>query len=210
MSDVTVGVDPHKKSVTIEAIDDQEKKLATGRFGTGTRDYKAMLGYVPPAVAAPPVGHRGRPRCGPAAGTAAARRRRVGGRRPGQARGTGPGVRHRQRPQDRPVDAHAIAAAALRTPKLRMLSFDEELVALRLLVNRRDELSARRVQTVNRLHRLLTELQDSASPVRPTSSSLTLTSERAPAISSPHRSADFSTLVDPYLTLKGEIRRAQP
>ena len=35
MSDVTVGVDPHKKSVTIEAIDDQEKKLATGRFGTG-------------------------------------------------------------------------------------------------------------------------------------------------------------------------------
>ena len=108
------------------------------------------------------------------------------------------------------TDAHGIAAAALRTPDLRVLAFDEELVALRLLVNRRDELSARRVQTVNRLHRLLTELQDSASPVRPTSSSLTLTSERAPAISSPHRSADFSTLVDPYLTLKGEIRRAQP
>ena len=39
-----------------------------------------------------------------------------------------------------------------------MLSFDEELIALRLLVDRRDELSARRVQTVNRLHRLLTEL----------------------------------------------------
>ena len=33
-----------------------------------------------------------------------------------------------------------------------------QLVALRLLVDRRDELSARRVQTVNRLHRLLTEL----------------------------------------------------
>ncbi len=47
---------------------------------------------------------------------------------------------------------------ALRTPGLRVLSFDEELVALRLLTDRRDELSARRVQTLNRLHRLLTEL----------------------------------------------------
>jgi transposase len=56
------------------------------------------------------------------------------------------------------TDAHAIAATALRTPNLRVLSFDEELVALRLLSDRRDELSARRVQTVNRLHRLLTEL----------------------------------------------------
>jgi transposase len=56
------------------------------------------------------------------------------------------------------TDAHAIAAAALRTPNLRVLEFDEELVALRLLTDRRDELSARRVQTVNRLHRLLTEL----------------------------------------------------
>ena len=56
------------------------------------------------------------------------------------------------------TDAHAIAAVALRTPDLRVLSFDEELVALRLLADRRDELSARRVQTVNRLHRLLTEL----------------------------------------------------
>ncbi len=46
MSDVIVGVDPHKRSVTIEAIEGQGKKVATGRFGTSTRDYKAMLGYV--------------------------------------------------------------------------------------------------------------------------------------------------------------------
>ncbi len=39
-----------------------------------------------------------------------------------------------------------------------MLSFDAELVALRLLIDRRDELSARRVQAANRLHRLLSEL----------------------------------------------------
>ncbi len=46
MSDVILGVDPHKKSVTIEAIDEQGRKLATGRSGTATGDYKAMLGYV--------------------------------------------------------------------------------------------------------------------------------------------------------------------
>ena len=46
MNDVILGVDLHKKSVTIEAIDGQGKKLATGRFGTDTRDYKAMLGYI--------------------------------------------------------------------------------------------------------------------------------------------------------------------
>ncbi|MFC5178234.1 IS110 family transposase [Nocardioides taihuensis] len=43
------------------------------------------------------------------------------------------------------TDAHAIAAIALRSPDLRVLSFDEELDALRLWVDRRDELSARRV-----------------------------------------------------------------
>jgi transposase len=56
------------------------------------------------------------------------------------------------------TDAHAVAMVALRTPRLRELAFDEELVALRLLTDRRDELSHLRVQTVNRLQRLLTEL----------------------------------------------------
>ena len=56
------------------------------------------------------------------------------------------------------TDAHAVAMVALRTPRLTRLAYDEELVALRLLTDRRDELSHLRVQTVNRLHRLLTEL----------------------------------------------------
>ena len=44
-----MGVDPHKESVTIEAIDGQGKKEATGSFGTTTRDNKAILGCVPSA-----------------------------------------------------------------------------------------------------------------------------------------------------------------
>jgi transposase len=48
---------------------------------------------------------------------------------------------------------------ALRTPDLRRLSRqDEDLVALRLLADRRDQLSRHRVQALNRLHRLLAEL----------------------------------------------------
>ena len=158
MSDVIVGVDPHKKSVTIEAIDGQEKKLATGRFGTLNRDYKAMLGYVRRQW----PHHRWAIEGAHGVGRPLAQRLLADGETvvdvpaklaarvrvfdTGNARKTDA------------TDAHAVAAVALRTPNLPVLSFDEELVALRLLVDRRDELSARRVQTVNRLHRLLTEL----------------------------------------------------
>ena len=55
-------------------------------------------------------------------------------------------------------DAHAVAVVAVRTAGLRVLSYDAELEALRLLADRRDELSKTRVQAANRLHRLLAEL----------------------------------------------------
>ena len=55
-------------------------------------------------------------------------------------------------------DAHAVAVVAVRTKGLRVLGYDEELEVLRMLVDRRDELTRTRVQTVNRLHRLLAEL----------------------------------------------------
>ena len=55
-------------------------------------------------------------------------------------------------------DAHAVAVVAVRTPGLRVLSRDVELEALRILVDRRQELTGTRIQTVNRLQRLLSEL----------------------------------------------------
>jgi transposase len=158
MGVVIVGVDPHKKSVTFEAIDVQGKQVATGRFGTATRDYKTMLRYVRRQW----PHHRWAIEGAQGVGRPLAQRLLADGEGvvdvpaklaarvrvfdTGNARKTDA------------TDAHAIAAAALRTPGLRVLAFDEELVALRLLVDRRDELSARRVRTVNRLHRLLTEL----------------------------------------------------
>jgi transposase len=59
------------------------------------------------------------------------------------------------------LDAHSIAMVAVRTDHrqgLRVLARDDELEAIRMLCDRRDELSRMRVQTVNRIHRLLAEL----------------------------------------------------
>jgi transposase len=56
------------------------------------------------------------------------------------------------------LDAHSIAVVAVRTDGLRVLAEDGELEALRMLTDRRDELAHQRVQTVNRLQRLLSEL----------------------------------------------------
>ena len=79
------------------------------------------------------------------------------------------------------LDAHSIAIVAVRTQGLRVLKVDGELQALRLLTDRREALTRRRVQTVNRLQALLAELlpgqakkdittvagQGDARPVRP-------------------------------------------
>jgi hypothetical protein len=43
MARVIIGMDPHKRSATIEIINDREKVLARGRFGTDTAGYQAML-----------------------------------------------------------------------------------------------------------------------------------------------------------------------
>ena len=55
-------------------------------------------------------------------------------------------------------DAHSIAIVAVRTTTLRVLRPDGELEALRMLCDRREELTRAAVQTVNRLQRLLAEL----------------------------------------------------
>ena len=57
-----------------------------------------------------------------------------------------------------PHDAHAVAVVAVRTRGLRVLAYDEQLEALRLLVDRRAELTRARIQCVNRVHWLLSEL----------------------------------------------------
>jgi len=158
MSRVTVGVDPHKKSVTIEAVDEHGTVFATGRFATDSTGYRLMLSYVRDQW----PHHRWAVEGAHGVGRPLAQRLLAQGETvldvpaklaarvrvfdTGNARKTDA------------TDAHAVAMVAVRTPRLHELAYDEELIALRLLTDRRDELSHLRVQTVNRLQRLLTEL----------------------------------------------------
>jgi transposase len=153
---VFIGVDPHKLSVTIEVVEDHETVLATGRFGTDNAGYTSMLKHVAPwpervwAV----EGSNG-------AGRPLAQRLLADGEHvvdvPAKlARARLFDTGHNRKTDAH--DAHAVAVVAVRTEGLRVLSYDEELEALRMLADRREELTRQRVQTVNRLQRLLAEL----------------------------------------------------
>ena len=157
MAQVFIGVDPHKLSATIEVVDERETVLATGRFDTDKAGYAAMRKHVasyPDRVwAVEGSNGAGRPLAQrlladgehvvdvPAKLSARARELDTGHNRKTDAH-----------------DAHAVAVVAVRTTGLRVLAYDAQLEALRLLVDRRDELSKTRVQAANRLHRLLAEL----------------------------------------------------
>ena len=46
MSAVVIGMDPHKRSATIEVMDSDETVLGRGRYGTDPSGYRAMLRAV--------------------------------------------------------------------------------------------------------------------------------------------------------------------
>ena len=154
---VFIGVDPHKLSATIEVVDAHESVLATGRFDTNKTGYAAMKKRVaawPDRVWAV-EGANG-------AGRSLAQRLLEDGEVvvdvPAKLAAR---VRLFDTGHNRKTDAHdahSIAVVAVRTAGLRVLAADGQLEALRMLTDRRDELAHRRVQTVNRLQRLLSEL----------------------------------------------------
>jgi transposase len=154
---VVIGMDPHKSSATIEIINEKEKILHAGRYSTDTGGYRAMLA----------AGRQHRDRIWAVEGCNGIGRhiaqRLVADGEPvvdvpaklsARARlfSTGQG-----RKTD-PVDAHSVALVGLRTGGLRPIREDDATVALRLLIDRRDELGVARTQVVNRIHRLLLEL----------------------------------------------------
>jgi transposase len=154
---VIIGMDPHKRSATIEIINDREKILAQGRFGTDRDGYRAML----------TLGRKHKDRVWAVEGCNGIGRHlaqrlvadgetvvdvpaklsaRVRVFDTGQGRKTDP------------VDAHSVAVAALRAKGLRQVVVDDATVALRLLVDRRDTLGQARTDLLNRIHKLLLEL----------------------------------------------------
>jgi len=154
---VIIGMDPHKRSATIEVVDERAGVLAAGRFGTDKSGYAGMLA----------AGRKFKDRTWAIEG----------------CNGIGKHIAHRLvhdseivldvppklsaqvrvfatgngRKTD-PVDAHSVAMVALRSPGLVRVQVDDDLVVMGMLADRRDELGRARTQAVNRLHRLLLEL----------------------------------------------------
>jgi transposase len=165
MDRVVIGVDPHKLSVTIEARDNREILRATGRFGTDARSHRQLLEVArqwPERIwAVEGANGIGRPltqrllasgeRVLDVPAKLAARARVFD---TGQGRKTDP------------ADAHAIVMVALRDKGLREVSTDPELMVLRMLCDRRDELSRARTQALNRMHRLFLGLLPGGAPVK--------------------------------------------
>jgi transposase len=157
MNQIIIGVDPHKLSATIEVVDHDEQLLGSGRFSTDKAGYAAMRRYAktwPDRVwAVEGANGAGRPLAQrlleageqvvdvPAKLAARVRLFDTGHNRKTDA-----------------LDAHSVAVVAVRTAYLRVLKVDGELEAMRMLTDRREALTRRRVQTVCRLQALLAEL----------------------------------------------------
>ncbi|WUI12945.1 IS110 family transposase [Kineococcus sp. NBC_00420] len=154
---VIIGMDPHKRSATIEVLGPGEQVLAGGRFGTDTSGYREMLtaGRAWPQRTWAVEGAGG-------IGKHLAQRLLADGEQVVDVPATlSARVRVFSTGNGRKTDAtdaHSIALAAVRTSTLRRVQADGENMALRLLVDRRDELGVLRTQTVNRIHKLLLEL----------------------------------------------------
>ena len=165
MDRVMIGVDPHKLSVTFEARDSREVLRAKGQFGTDARSYRQLLAYArqwPERIwAVEGANGIGRP---------LAQRLLASGERvldvPAKLAARARVFDTGQGRKTDPADAHAIVMVALRDKRLRELGTDPGLTVLRLLCDRRDELSRSRAQALNRLHRLFLELIPGGAPVK--------------------------------------------
>ena len=156
-SRVVIGMDPHKRSATIEAMDEDEAVLGKGRYGTDPEGFVAMLAAAarwPDRVWAVEgcegIGkhlvlrllERGEAVVDVPAKLSA--RMRV------YATGQG-------RKTDE-TDAHSIALVGVRMTGLREVVNDETLEVLRLLVDRRRRIGEDHTRMVCQLHQLLLEL----------------------------------------------------
>src|SRR3954453_14520962 len=157
MGRVIIGMDPHKRSATIEISNDREKVLGQGRFGTDRVGYAAML----------TAGRQHKDRVWAVEGCNGigrhiAQRLVADGEAvldvPAKLSARARLFDTNQSRKTDPADAHCVALAGLRANGLRQVTVDYGTVALRLLVDRRDGLGRARTEALTRLHHLLLEL----------------------------------------------------
>jgi transposase len=155
---ITIGIDPHKRSLTAAALDSHSRRLgqlrlaATSRAGTQLPAWAAAWPERRWAVEGANGLGRGIAQLLVAAGepvldvpaTLAARARLLS---TSSARKTDL------------ADACSVAAAAIHHRQLRPVTLEDQTVIFRLLSDRRDDLVAARTRTLSRLHVLLADLQ---------------------------------------------------
>jgi transposase len=154
---VMIGVDPAKRNHAMAVLDEHEEQLAALQVGNDSAGYRAMLTLAkrwPNRVWA--VEGAG------GVGVQLAQRLVADGE---TVLDVPPKLSTRARIFDRghgrkndPTDARTVAVVALRTRGLREVVLDDELIALRLMSERRTDLVRSRTATVNHLHQLLMEL----------------------------------------------------
>ena len=157
VSAVVIGVDPAKRSHAIEVIDGRERTQAAGVFANdnvGYRQMREIARRYPQRVwaveGAGGVGKQLAQRLVADGETVIDVPPKLSTRVRAMTTGHG-------RKTD-PTDARAVAIVALRNTNLTRVVADDEMVALRLLSERRRDLVRSRTQAVSRLHQVLMEL----------------------------------------------------
>jgi transposase len=152
-----IGVDPAKRSHAMAVLDGHEEQLAALEVGNDSAGYRAMLALAKrwPDRTWAVEGAGG-------VGVQLAQRLVADGE---TVVDVPPKLSTRARIFDRghgrkndPTDARTVAVVALRTKGLREVALDDELIALRLMSERRTDLVRTRTATINHLHQLLMEL----------------------------------------------------
>ena len=154
---VVIGMDPHKRSVTIEVMAGDETILGGGRFATDPDGFTALREYVrawPDRVWAIEgcngIGHHVALRLLAEAQEVVDVPPKMSARARVFATGQG-------RKTDA-TDAHSIALVGTRMAGLRPVVDDEQLAVLRTLADRRRALGQEHTRMVSQLHHLLLEL----------------------------------------------------
>jgi transposase len=160
---VVIGIDPHKASWTAAAVDSSLQPVATIRVATdraGYRDLRAFAAQWPSVTwAIEGASGLGDPlRTWLAADQITALD--VPAKLASRVRMLSTG--HGRKSDD--ADATSVGIAARTAAGLRSAVVEEATVALRALVEHRDDVVATRTQTVNRLHVLLTRLLPGGAP----------------------------------------------
>jgi hypothetical protein len=154
---VVIGMDPHKRSATIEVMAGDESVLGGDRFATDAAGYRSMLAYVrrwPERVWAVEgskgIGHH-----------IAARLVRDGEHVVDVPAKLSARARVFISGQGRKTDAwdaHSVALVGVRMSGLHPVVNDEQLGLLRVLVDRRRALGEEHTRMIAQLHQLLLEL----------------------------------------------------